>query len=91
MPVPYRSHVGRRCSRTKTSAYSGVVQTHIVDGEKWIRTRLAFLREHLKRDDLTEDDRKLAHAEVQRLEKAPGFGCTGVQMGRLGRRPRRSR
>jgi hypothetical protein len=61
------------------------VQPRIIDGEQWIATRLAFLREHLD-TDLTEPERTAAEAEIERLLKAPAFSCIGLNGAGLLRR-----
>lgn len=61
---------------------------HIIDGERWIAERLAFLKERLG-GDLSGDERAAVEAEIEVLSKERGIGPTGVRAGRIRRRLRR--
>jgi hypothetical protein len=61
------------------------VQSRIIDGERWIATRLEFLREHLD-TELTTHERTATEEEIQRLLKATSVSCTGLTGGGLLRR-----
>jgi hypothetical protein len=69
------------------------VASQIVNGEEWIRTRLAFLRSRLD-TELTDDERTAVQAEIERLMEASAVSCHGLPVGwvrrwRARRRPSR--
>ena len=66
----------------------GSVHEQIIDGERWIAERLAFLRERLAREP-TADERRAMEAEIEALTKERGLGSGGLLGGRIGRRLRR--
>jgi hypothetical protein len=45
----------------------------IVDGERWIAERTRFLGEQLAGGELSEDQRNLAEAELEKLSQARGL------------------
>jgi hypothetical protein len=66
----------------------GFVQGQIIDGERWITERLAFLRERLA-TELTDEERGAAEAEIALLSKERGISLGGLRAGRITRRPPR--
>ena len=50
-----------------------LVPRPIIDGDRWIRERLEFLRARLDADDLTPEQRQAAEAEVETLSKERGL------------------
>jgi hypothetical protein len=67
------------------------VASQIVNGEEWIRTRLAFLRGRLDTDQ-TDDERIAVQAEIDRLMDARAVSCHGLPVGVIRRwRAKRSR
>ena len=63
---------------------SGAVQRPIIDGDRWIRERLRFLRARLEADDLSPDDRRAAEAEVDTLAKERGLSAGWWQRSGVG-------
>ena len=60
----------------------------IIDGERWIAARLAFLRERLQ-GDLPAGERRAIEAEIEALANERGIGPPGLRQGRIARRLRR--
>jgi hypothetical protein len=50
---------------------------HIIDGERWIRERLRFLRERLDGEVLEPGERKAIEAEVTALNQERGLTVAG--------------
>lgn len=66
----------------------GSVNGRIIDGERWIAERLAFLRDRLTAE-LTVDQRSAIEAEIEALSKEGGISLGGLRAGRISRRLRR--
>jgi len=64
------------------------VHERIIDGERWIAARLAFLQERLA-GELTPDERRATEAEIDVLSEERGIASGGVRSGRIARRLRR--
>ena len=63
-----------------------------IDGNKWIKTRLAFLREELAAGHLDDGQRAAAEAEIAKLEQERALGSLGLRApGRAFRRLLRRR
>ena len=62
----------------------------IIDGNRWIAARLAFLRQRLS-EDPTQDERKAIEAEIEALSKEHGIRAGGRRVPRLFRRIPRKR
>ena len=60
----------------------------IIDGERWIAERLAFLRERLTAEP-TIEERKGIECEIEALSREGGISFGGLRAGRIGRRLRR--
>lgn len=60
----------------------------IIDGERWIAERLAFLRQRLAAE-LTVEERSAVHAEIELLSKEGDISLGGLRAGRISRRLRR--
>ena len=54
---------------------------HVIDGERWIAKRLAFLRERLA-GELSDAERAAVEAEIASLSKERGLMPGGVRLGR---------
>ena len=50
----------------------------IIDGERWIRERLRFLRTQLETDDLGADARAAIEAEIETLSSEKGLSVRGL-------------
>ena len=61
---------------------------HIIDGERWIAERLAFLRERLG-GSLDADERRATEAEIAALSKERGIYAGGLRAGPIARWLRR--
>jgi len=61
------------------------VPGHIIDGNRWIAERVAFLRERLA-TALPGDERRACETELEVLSKERGIGAAGVRGGRVRRR-----
>lgn len=70
------------------ATYRWAVHGHIIDGERWIAARLAFLRERLE-GELTPEERRATETEIEVLTKERGVGPSGLRQGRIARRLRR--
>ena len=57
----------------------------VIDGEDWIKRRVAFLKERLA-EDLTDDERHAAEAEIEVLSKEGGIMPGGRRFPRIWRR-----
>ncbi len=68
--------------------YARFVPGHIIDGERWIAERLAYLRERLG-GTLDAETRRAIEAEIAVLSKERGIAGSGVRADRLGRWLRR--
>ncbi len=66
----------------------GFVHGRIIDGERWIGERLAFLKERLAAE-LTDEERSAVQAEIEVLSKERGISLGRLRAGRMNRRPRR--
>lgn len=66
----------------------GFVHGRIIDGERWITERLAFLRERLAAE-LADEERSAVQAEIEVLSKERGISLGGLRAGRMSRRLRR--
>lgn len=66
----------------------GSVNGRIIDGERWIAERLAFLRARLAADP-TGEERSAIEAEIEALSEERGISLGGLRAGRIGRRLRR--
>jgi len=64
------------------------VHDPIIDGERWIGERLAFLRERLAGEP-EDDERHAIEAEIAALSNERGIAPGGRRTGRMGRRLRR--
>jgi hypothetical protein len=63
-----------------------------IDGEKWRKTRMAFLREQIASGDLTDGQRVAAETEIAQLERERALGSLGLRApGRAFRWLRRAR
>jgi hypothetical protein len=60
------------------------VHRPIIDGERWLRERLSFLRAELERDH-TDHERVAIQAEIDALASARPLDCRGGRPGFLGR------
>ena len=69
------------------ATYAPVVPEHIIDGERWIAERLAFLKERLA-GTLEADERRALEAELAALSKERGIAPGGLRAGRIVRRLR---
>jgi hypothetical protein len=66
----------------------GSVHRRVIDGERWIAERLAFLRQRLAGEP-EADERSAIEAEIEVLSKERGIAPGGLRTGRIGRRLRR--
>lgn len=66
----------------------GFVHGRIIDGERWIAERLAFLTGRLAAE-LTVEERSAVQAEVEILAKERGISLGGLRAGCIRRRVRR--
>jgi hypothetical protein len=57
----------------------------MIDGDRWIARRLAFLRDALQ-TELHPEQRQAIEAEIDVLSKERGIQCGGRRRGWLGRR-----
>src|SRR4051812_4499669 len=73
--APARPHGSRR--RTL-----GTVAGHVINGDRWIAERLAYLRAHLERD-LADDVRRTVEDEIVVLSKERGMIAGGFRVPRL--------
>lgn len=64
---------------------------HIINGERWIRERLQFLRERLADAQLAEVERQAIEAEIEALNHETGFSTGGHRFPAFLRRRRRTR
>ena len=69
--------------------YARLVERRIIDGERWIAERLAFLRERLA-GEVAAEERSAIEAEIEVLSKERGIALGGLRAGRLGRRLQRN-
>lgn len=60
----------------------GVVRRGIIDGERWVTQRMAFLRERLTLD-LSDDERAAIEAELEVLSHERGLTVGGRRMPRV--------
>ena len=68
----------------------GFVRSRIIDGERWIAERLAFLREQLM-GELSDAERKAIETEVELLSRERGLTVGGRRVPRIPRRLRRKK
>ncbi len=54
---------------------------HVIDGDRWIAQRLAFLKERLE-GELSDGERAAVEAEIAALSKERGLMPGGVRVGR---------
>ncbi len=66
----------------------GSVHDRIIDGERWIAERLAFLRERLTAQP-PDDERRAIEAEIEVLSKEKGVSLGGLRAGPIAGRLRR--
>jgi len=66
------------------------VRSRIIDGERWIAERLAFLREQLM-GELSDAERKAIETEVELLSRERGLTVGGRRVPRIPRRLRRKK
>jgi hypothetical protein len=64
------------------------VHDRIIDGQRWIAERLAFLRERLAAQP-PDDARRDIEAEIEVLSKERGISLGGLRAGPIARRLRR--
>ena len=76
-------------STSSPGTYARLVQRRVIDGERWIAERLAFLRERLA-GELAAEERRAIEAEMEVLSKERGISIGGLRAGRIGRRLRRN-
>jgi hypothetical protein len=55
------------------------VQRPIIDGERWIRERLRFLRSQLENDELDADTRAAVESEIETLSAEKGLTVRGFR------------
>lgn len=78
----------RKHPKPETARMLGSVYVRIIDGERWIGERLAFLRERLAAQP-PEDERRAMEAEIEVLSKERGITVGGLRAGPIVRRLRR--
>ena len=66
------------------ATYARFVPEHIIDGERWIAERLAFLGK-LLRGTVDAETRRAIEAEIAVLSKERGIAGSGVRADRIGR------
>jgi hypothetical protein len=66
------------------------VHNRIIDGDRWISERLAFLRERLAAQP-EHHERRTIEAEIDVLSKETGITLGGLRGGRIVRRLRRKK
>ena len=65
-----------------------LVHERIIDGERWIAERLAFLTERLA-GELPVEERSAIEEEIEVLSKERGIAAGGLRAGPIGGRLRR--
>ncbi len=68
----------------------GSMHDRIIDGERWIADRLAFLREQLAAQP-SDHERRAIEAEIEVLSNERGISLGGLRAGPIVRRLRRKK
>ena len=72
-------------SRGAVDTYPSNMARGVIDGERWVRERLRFLRELLA-EDISAAERKAIESEVAPLSRASGIRSGGHRAFRIWRR-----